>query len=351
MHDYLLDAGTKASLPCDPEDILDLPSTPHLYARSVAFIYRNVEGARKDVGFCAVGLIAAMRSAVESMHRYYYLVTNEHVVHGMGKVTVRLNGIFGLKVLTIPEGKFQTDKYLDLAIAALPEDSETSFTSASKEASVNAERIDKLKIGYGTDVFMVSRVVRRDMHYLQWNVSVMRFGNIALVPQCEEKFYLVEMRSISGHSGSPVFVYQTPFIFGNARKPEEEFAPMLLGINRGHVEESTEVLREDGGRLVKHPTLRSVTNMAISQVVPAWHIFDMLEGKKFKAQREKADLNREVTTTIIPDDQLKELFNIPKGKKKTFMGDGSSKIEDLTEEDKRARELMRSNARKLKSEP
>jgi len=260
-----------------------VPSTPSLYADSIAFIYKTTQGAQRDADFFAVGFMASIRSAVRVAHRYYYLVTNEHVVRDMDNVIVRVNSIpDGFKVLTIPKGKFQTDRDLDLAVAALPEDSETAFSFSSKETAVSSEDLARLKLGYVTDVFMVSRIARRNMHYLKINVSVMRFGNVALIPQCEERFYLVEMRSIAGHSGSPVFVFPTPFIFGIPRKSNEDFAPMLLGINRGHVEEYTEILREDNGRLIKHPSLRSVTNMAISEVVPAWHIFNMLEGKKFR---------------------------------------------------------------------
>jgi hypothetical protein len=148
---------------------------------------------------------------------------------------------------------------------------------------------------------MVSRVARHGMHYLTKNISILRFGNIAMPPAYEEPFYLVEMRSIAGHSGSPVLAYSTPFIFGTPRKKEEDFAPILLGINRGHIEETTEILKEDKGRLSRHPYFRSVTNTAISQVVPAWHIFKMLDGKKFTTQRQKADLKLEPTAKMVED--------------------------------------------------
>ncbi len=186
------------------------------------------------------------------------------------------------------------------------------------------------------------------MRYLTRNVSVMRFGNIALVPQCEEPFFLTEMRSISGHSGSPVFVYSTPFILGNARKPDEDFAPKLLGMNRGHIEESTEIYRVEGNQKIVHPTLRTSLNMAISQVVPAWHIFAMLNNKKFLKQRQKADGKLQPLAKFVPD-----LPKIPKGKKLTFRADGKYRMEDITPEDRRLRrevkKLERSTARQSAS--
>jgi hypothetical protein len=120
-----------------------------------------------------------------------------------------------------------------------------------------------------------------------------------------------------------------------------DFAPMLLGINRGHLEESTEILKEINGQFSKHPYLRSVTNMAISQVVPVWHIFEMLEGKIFKKQREKADIKLESRAKIIPDEQLEVLFDIPAEKKKVLRANGSIKMSDI-DEDRKTHGFMRS---------
>ena len=267
-----------------------MPSTPTHYAESLAFIYRSIAGTRNDSGFVAVGFVVAIESSVQNTYRYYYVVTNRHVIRDLQRVVVRLKAFpFGFKIVSFAQAEFQRDAKLDVAIAALPEVEEASFAFLTKATALAPESLERLKIGYGTDVFMPSRVVRANMQYRQRNVSVIRYGNIALIPQCEEPFYLVEMRSVAGHSGSPVFVYPGPLIFGRARKPEEDFAPMLLGINRGHIEEYTHILAEVNGTLSKHPHLRSVTNMAISQVIPAWNIFEMLESKKFKSQRQRRD--------------------------------------------------------------
>lgn len=290
----------------DPDwDDLDMPSTPAFYAYSVVFIYETIEGAHRDTGFSAVGFIASVQSRVRPSHRYYYIVTNEHIVRGLDRVPIRINAPISFVYLEIPRTKFQVDKDLDLAIAALPENPFTTFVSISEGASVTLENVDKLKIGYGTDVFMVSRVVRQGVRYLNRNLAVLRFGNIALPPALEECFYLVEMRSVPGHSGSPVIAYPTPFIFGNPRSKDEDFAPMLLGINSGHLEETTPIVRAVGGNLEKHPHFRSVTNMAISQVVPAWHIFEMLNCKRFKTQRQKADGKLESEAKMVDDEKVR----------------------------------------------
>jgi hypothetical protein len=113
----------------------------------------------------------------------------------------------------------------------------------------------------------------------------MRFGNIALLPECEELFYLVETRSVAGHSGSPFLVYEGPEVFKGLRKPEQTFPPMLLGINRGHLRDYERIVKFVKRGKIPHPDYVSETNMAISQVVPAWYISQILHAPKFERHR------------------------------------------------------------------
>ena len=277
-----------------------MPSTPAYYTYSVAFIYATKADAQKDRGFLAVGLITTVPSSVPG-HRHYYLVTNEHVVRGYDSLAVRLNSDTGCKAVTIPVSKFEIAKAIDLAIATLPDGPEFQWCSIDESTYVQPQDLSRLLIGHGTDLFMISRVLRKGMRYLKRNVCVMRFGTIALLPVHEEFMYLVETRSISGHSGSPVFVYATPFIFGNARQPSQEFHPKLLGINRGHLPDYEQIVKFKDGKKTVHPFYLSETNMAISQVVPAWYISELLQRKKFKRQRQRADAKLEPTADIVED--------------------------------------------------
>jgi len=85
---------------------------------------------------------------------------------------------------------------------------------------------DKLVIGQGDDLFMLSRIVGQKTRYKTSNLVTMRFGNIALCPEHEERCFIAEMRSIAGHSVSPVFVYQ----FIRAYRPNHPtFGYRLLG--------------------------------------------------------------------------------------------------------------------------
>ena len=91
--------------------------------------------------------------------------------------------------------------------------------------------------------------------------------------------------------------------------------------------------------------------MAISQVVPAWHIFKMLEGKKFKTQRRKTDAKMEAEAKMVDDEQVRELLTVPKGKKKSFKADGSVEISDMTDEEKALMRAMLAASEKSDTGP
>jgi hypothetical protein len=83
-------------------------------------------------------------------------------------------------------------------------------------------------IGPGDDVFVVGRFINREGK--QKNIPSVRFGNIAQMPGeplflddgKELECFLIEGRSISGFSGSPVFIHISP------EAPEfPEFPPNL----------------------------------------------------------------------------------------------------------------------------
>jgi hypothetical protein len=81
---------------------------------------------------------------------------------------------------------------------------------------LSEEHVHGANVGAGDDCFMVGRFITHQGQ--QQNTPAVRFGNISMMPgepiwQDARRFgqvaYLVEMRSLSGYSGSPVF-WQRP---------------------------------------------------------------------------------------------------------------------------------------------
>jgi hypothetical protein len=106
--------------------------------------------------------------------------------------------------------------------------------------------------------------------------------------------FLVEMRSFSGYSGSPVFVYINPTL---ARPPSYKtplnhpynqvfHGPWLLGIDWSHIPNFKPVLMADTKQEVA-PKQWVEVNSGMAGVIPAWRIQEILELPKFVMQREK----------------------------------------------------------------
>jgi hypothetical protein len=175
-----------------------------------------------------------------------------------------------------------------------------SLTEASRFSSgiptslfVREIEVTEGDIGPGDDVFMLGRFVTHDGGLR--NQPSVRFGNISMIPADLQHPYLgvqesfvVEMRSISGYSGSPAFVFTT-FLSGGLegakRRPMTESYLALLGIDWGHIDSKAPLYKDDGSL---HPErLHVKSSTAMSGVVPAWKIARLLE--KLREQRDRVE--------------------------------------------------------------
>lgn len=151
----------------------------------------------------------------------------------------------------------------------------------------------RLGIGVGDETFITGLFVNHVGS--QRNVPIIRIGNIAAMPEDpvktaigEMEAYLIEMRSIGGLSGSPVFVN-----LGLIRKTEAGigFAPegtglggpfFLLGLIHGHWEISPadfDQIVDDG---MADPIL---VNTGIAVVIPFSKIREVLDQPKLETMR------------------------------------------------------------------
>jgi hypothetical protein len=162
----------------------------------------------------------------------------------------------------------------------------------------------------GDDCLMVGRYIDRE--HRQLDQPVLRFGNLAMLVEpvrqpkraFEQESFLVEMRSLAGFSGSPVFVYYQGFgpryvdMQEWERKAwlEERWLPgnrspsgiverhWLLGVDWGHIPVSADVIDAKGDAVG-----RMETNSGMAGVVPAWKLADLLQCQTFVEQRELAE--------------------------------------------------------------
>jgi hypothetical protein len=253
------------------------------------YLYGSKEDAKRGESYGGSGFLVGVpfRSRPEKAW-HCYAVTNAHVVKG-GCPVVRVNTHHPhpeMKTMAIP---LTQDDWIyhpagdDLALASITLDTYLhrfvliSPHSGSREFFMSKQIQQNTALGAGDDVFMVGRFLARDesVH----NAPIVRFGHIAsseveAIHQEERGFlqesFLVEVHSISGSSGSPVFVNIPVYRVKEERKhTDHPLVTVVRGVAR-QLQHYTFLLGVDWGHLDEH----NFPGMA--GIVPAWKLLELL---------------------------------------------------------------------------
>jgi hypothetical protein len=137
------------------------------------------------------------------------------------------------------------------------------------------------------------------------NIPIIRQGTVAAMPEeplatqyGEHDAYLVEVRSIDGLSGSPLFVPEHPMIFtGKYFERNPNFRYHLIGMVLGHseVQNPTGALNiEQTGakRRSKRKQVYVGVNVGIAIAIPITHILEAINQPILRKNRERAMKDR-----------------------------------------------------------
>jgi hypothetical protein len=126
----------------------------------------------------------------------------------------------------------------------------------STSTFLTPESVIANRVGPGDDVYLVGRFIGHDGK--QRNTPIARFGVISMMPSepvrnahtgLAQETILIETHSITGHSGSPVFVQRLPMTpvpgLPGLRMYRQEW---FLGIDWGHISHFEDVVDEGGKR-------------------------------------------------------------------------------------------------------
>jgi hypothetical protein len=260
----------------------------------------------------------------DSKLSFRYLVTAKHVIDKIrdrcAEVCIRVNQKNGDAkwVETRLEDWFfhPTDNEVDVAIyrdnTLSPELDHSPLPLSmflSQSSGMHHE------IGIGREVFLAGLFA---IHYGERrNIPIIRVGNIAAMPEekVETKFglmdaYLIEARSLSGISGSPVFVnvprisaysfgqhlspYESPLI--SATSTDEFY---LLGLMHGHwdidyeFDTDTTVVEDAHGKMS--------VNMGIAIVVPDSKILEVIEQPMIRKKEKEIEAKERKKNPPTPD--------------------------------------------------
>jgi hypothetical protein len=280
-------------------------------------LYRSVEEAERGDKTGGTGFLVWVNSKTATTWGYVYAVTNKHVIDNNFSV-VRLNRKDGkTEIYNLTVYDWERHLESDVAIAQLGglDSSVLRFKAIRTENFINKEAIEAFDIGLGDDVCMVGRFVHHGGK--TYNMPSVRSGIISAMPNPNElisvgenkyEAFLVEMRSISGFSGSPtIFNFPTDWLMieqssnGQFKDPFRNRTPQadelnmltwLVGIDTGNFPHYEKVFVEEwieGKKHYKETNYKAENHSGFSVVIPAWKILDLLNLEVFAMTREEND--------------------------------------------------------------
>jgi hypothetical protein len=239
---------------------------------------------------------------------HIYVVTNKHVIAGKTPCpVVRVNlkhpgsGFERTMVLDFKVSDWVTDPENDLAVCVLPPDfnpAVVEFTVLERAFVMTEKEFRDQDYGPGDTVVYVGRFMEHAGKYE--NMPSVRFGNISMNPNEREPVvydtddatrmsqvgFLVEARSRSGYSGSPVFTLQQ-HVINRSRAVIPWMDMRLLGVDWGHLPEK--VLLQDPRGYFHGSRWYVEVHAGMMGVVPAWRLLDFIDKAPRLIERRKQD--------------------------------------------------------------
>ncbi|HVS81901.1 MAG TPA: serine protease [Pyrinomonadaceae bacterium] len=284
---------------------------PDEYLQCVCFLCVKVPGPSEHETdeFIGTGFIVSVATRFPAM-RIFCLVTAKHIIKaatdaGHVDLYVRMNTDDGSSITwALPDDWYYSENpAADVAVMFIPIIPGLTTHSVAIEDFATDEVIQKESIGIGDDVFAIGLFTRKSGE--QRNTPIMRSGIIASMP--EEPFeveegqhdaYLVELRSIGGISGSPVFVNLPFWRLGpemfEARVSLGEMTLRwkmhLLGVIRSHWNLEREDIAEGNVAATMENKEIEKLNTGIAVVTPIKDVLSIINGEAMMEIRKKAEV-------------------------------------------------------------
>ena len=220
-----------------------VPKIGDRFNKAVFFLYRTNPKTGIVEGPLGTGFFTYQFGSGELGKRsvHYYGITNHHVAIGLGATIIRINTKDG-GTRSLP---FETEDWhfvpngddicaVDIDVSNFQPDD--AWDCIPEHTFLTRKEIESREIGLGENAFMVGLFVSH--HGGKKNTPGGRFGNLAMLAddsapiRTEGGFnrpaHVVDMHARSGFSGSPVFVYRTPFDDLQANAAASKKTTMML---------------------------------------------------------------------------------------------------------------------------
>jgi len=288
---------------------------------SVFYLYDSEIAARDNEPYGGTGFFLSYTT--EADNRYIYAVTNRHVIEGIDgpDTVIRVNTVNGdIGTISVPKSAWLEHPFgADVSVVALSNLSQDLYFTLPEAADLlTRERLSEI-IRVGEDVYMLGRFIK---HPGGKKIKpTARSGIISLLPDADalinykgapqpQEAFLIEMRSLSGFSGSPVFynlsaaefinhlriamqtVYNVDVPIDTRYIDNPRLFMTILGIDAGsfYTQEQIEVF--SNGARVKAVDYQSNVHAGFAIVIPGWTVMETLDRKELKDARMMADVKQ-----------------------------------------------------------
>lgn len=226
-----------------------------------------------------------------------YLATAKHCVEQAMEKFGNLHSRFNLRngeTITVQlHGPWIKSKSSDVAIMPLDDGLDVVDHNVPTESFLNDERIKEYNFGIGDEIFITGLFTKR--FGISRNIPILRTGIVAAMAAEEPiqgskdplpfNAYLLEVRSLGGLSGSPVFTIIHRGVVTN--RPPRHFSPLvhqiaLVGIIRGH----WDTISGQDSDLYK-PIAGEILNSGIALATPAQELLTLIESEEATSMRLK----------------------------------------------------------------
>src|ERR1700730_10923690 len=285
-----------------------MPRLNRMLEHSAIFLFSLDPATGKITGPDGTGMIIGRLWNTIKTRYHYYAVTHRHVLD-IGASIIQINTENGKsrQIETEPHEWFFIPDTDDLAVCDITdqinEQEDDIITYIAESTFLTKDFIESRDIGMGEDVFMIGLFIEHPGKGK--NVPLGRFGNLSRLADEQSPVeqngnlcpsHLVDMRSRAGCSGSPVFVYRTPFsdlsrngaFTGQPVHPGDYFLK-FLGVHCAQFpEEMTFRKAESRGDIIKEGD-KLMTNSSITVVIPAWQISKIIDLPHFNNRRKERE--------------------------------------------------------------
>jgi hypothetical protein len=283
------------------------------------YLYPTEEMARNGECHGGSGFLAAVRGYGEGWllpgtcpkpdFHHCYAVTNKHVARKHPIVRLNRETANGesdaTSVIPIYADDWTESPRHDIAIVPIAFEPGLKYLFVDTTRFLTQQKSAMHDVGIGDEVFMVGRFINHEGR--QRNNPSVRWGHIGMMPvdvvdpqddlREPEKCFVIETHSISGYSGSPVFVrpFSTPKLSPRYTESHATNTHVYVSVPPSFESPLTQMHEQMSAgpwllgiqKSYLHYTDKRgvVANTGMSCVVPSWHILDLLNSPKLTAQR------------------------------------------------------------------